>query len=56
LNCKKVEKLEIEELQIDLALVNRMCKVFEEENSLKFLKRLKYLSLSNIKFVGDSEG
>ena len=55
LNCRKVEKLEIEEATIDMVFVNRIHKSFEDPISKRFLDRVKTLILSNITFGGNNE-
>ena len=55
LNCRKVEKLEIEETKIDMLFVNKIHKSFEDPISKRFLDRVKTLILNNITFGGNNE-
>lgn len=53
-HCRKIERLEIKEVEIDLNYVNKLHQVLGVENdkTIKFLGRVKHLSLNKVLFTG----
>jgi len=53
-HCRKIEKLEIKEVEIDLNYANKLHQVIGVENdkTIKFLGRVKHLSLNKVIFTG----
>ncbi len=52
--CRKVERLEIKEVDIDLQYINKLHKILSEQNEKthKFISKVKHLSFSKIGFTG----
>jgi hypothetical protein len=54
-SCKKVEKLELEDLKLDLDTLGKISSLFDNANNKKFVNRVKHIILNNIEFEGNSE-
>lgn len=55
LSCRKVNKLEIQETKINLDYVKVIEQCFNNENSARFLGRVKHFILTDIEFTGDND-
>lgn len=50
--CRKVERLEFKEVEMDLEYVNKLYEVLTTSNAFKFVSRVRHLTLSKVGFTG----